>query len=202
MQRFKNYIFDFGQVIVRFDTEHMTNAYIDKEDVKVAETVIFDRLYWDRLDSGTITDAEVKEGICSRLPEYLHKSACMVYDKWYENLSFIDGIPELISRIKESGGKIYLLSNISNTFAEKYCEVPMLKALLDEFDGLVFSAPINLTKPNKEIYRYILEKYGLDAKETVFIDDNEKNIKGAQSEGIIGYLFNGDVGELEKFLGV
>ncbi len=44
--RFKNYIFDFGQVIMKFDTEYMTSRYIrDKNDAKLVESVIFDRLY-------------------------------------------------------------------------------------------------------------------------------------------------------------
>ena len=69
----KNYIFDFGQVIVRFDTYFMTSVYVkETENIKLVEQVVFDRLYWDKLDAGTITDTQVKEGICSRLPYKLH----------------------------------------------------------------------------------------------------------------------------------
>ena len=46
---FKNIIFDFGQVLVRFDPYYMTSVYIsDENDIKSVCEVVFDRLYWDR----------------------------------------------------------------------------------------------------------------------------------------------------------
>ena len=71
-----------------------------------------------------------------------------------------------------------------------------LKSLFEIFDGLVFSAPIGLTKPDKEIFDHILLKYDLKPEETVFIDDNINNILGARASGIKGYLFDGDVSRL------
>ena len=85
----------------------------DKSDIDLVSSVIFDRLYWDRLDDGSITDDEVKSEICKRLPENLHSHAVKIYDNWYYNLPVIDGIVELIRDIKSKGLKLYLLSNIS-----------------------------------------------------------------------------------------
>ena len=94
---FKNYIFDFGQVIIKFDTEYMTSVYVkNREDVKIVEEVVFDRLYWDKLDAGTITDEQVKEAFTSRLPEHLVVKACEVYDNWYRNLPIVEGIYDLL----------------------------------------------------------------------------------------------------------
>ena len=188
---FQNYIFDFGQVIVKFDTEYMTSVYVkDLKDIKLVEEVVFDRLYWDKLDAGTITDEEVKAGIKCRLPERLWESACTVYDNWYRNLPFVQGMPELLRKLKKSGSKLFLLSNISIGFAKNYESVPELKELFDLFDGLVFSGPIGIVKPNKEIFDYILDKYTLKANETVFVDDNERNVSGAKIAGINGFLFD------------
>ena len=199
----KNFIFDFGLVLVDFDTEYMTKAYIKNEaDVKLAKDVIFDRLYWDKLDAGTITDQEVKEGIKSRLPQRLWENACKAYDNWYYNLPFIDGMPDLVREIKASGGKLYILSNISTTFAENYVAVPELKELFSLFDGLVFSAKVGFTKPSADIFEYVLSKYNLDRAETAFIDDSEKNVNGANAVGINGILFDGDAEKLRKTLGL
>lgn len=198
--KFKNFIFDFGQVIVKFDTEYMTSVYIKPQDVKMVEEVVFDRLYWDRLDEGTITDEEVRKGICERLPKELHNDACRVYDNWYKNLEFIEGMPELIKDIKAKGGKLYLLSNISETFAKEYKNVSNISEILNLFDGLVFSAPLGITKPNKEIFRYILNEYNLNPGDTVFIDDNEKNVSASCKENIFGYLFDGDAQKLKSYL--
>ena len=196
---FKNYIFDFGKVLVEFEPEYMTRQYIENDDdVKLAQEVIFDRLYWDKLDAGTITDQEVIEGIKSRLPERLHKVAEDTYNHWYYHLPFIDGMCQLVKDIKAKGGKLYLLSNISLTFAKNWRNVDGLFKLFSLFDGLVFSAEVDKMKPNKDIFEYLLSKYNLNAFETVFIDDNIKNAKGAEAVGIKGYLFDGDVEKLRE----
>ncbi len=199
----KNYIFDFGKVIVEFEPEYMISPYIEDESiVKSVGEVVFDRFYWDKLDEGTITDDEVKSGICSRLPKQLHKTACTVYDHWYEHLPFVLGMPELIRDIKKSGGRLFLISNISKTFAAEYSNVKELKNLFGLFDGLVFSAPLGIKKPSKEIFNYLTEKYDINVDEAVFIDDNAENINGAQKIGIKGYLFDGDVQRLRESLNV
>jgi len=198
---YKNVIFDFGQVIVRFDPLYMTKKYLNiEEDINLVMQVVFDRLYWDRLDMGSITDQELKAEVCKRLPENLHKSAIAVYDHWYENIPLIDGICELLTELKENGTKLYLLSNISVGFAENYHKNPEIKKILELFDGLVFSGKLRIVKPDFEIFRHITEKYRLSKNSTLFVDDNIANIKGAQNFGIEGYLFDGDVKALRKFL--
>ncbi len=197
----KNYIFDFGMVLVRFDTEYMTKQYIkDTADCKLAKDIIFDRKYWDKLDDGTITDSEVKEGIKSRLPERLWDGALKAYDNWLYNLPFIDGMVELVKEIKQKGGKIFILSNISKGFAENYKNVPDLKGLFSLFDGLVFSAPLGMVKPSAEIFEYLLKKYNLQRNDTVFIDDSPKNINGAKAVGINAILFDGNAEKLRQKL--
>ena len=193
----KNVIFDFGQVLVNFEPEYMTGKYIkDEADKNLAMDVIFDRLYWDRLDAGTITEEEVIDGIKSRLPERLWEAGVSAYKNWIYNIPEVDKMADLVKYIKEKYDvKVYLLSNISKYFAEHSSEIEILKNM----DGLVFSATCGYTKPNKDIFRYICEKYNLNADETVFIDDSEKNIKGAKDFGIEGYLFKKDPDELKKW---
>lgn len=194
----KNFIFDFGEVLVKFNTEYMTSVYANPKDVALIEGVVFDRLYWDKLDKGTITDEEVKKGICSRLPNSLHETACKVYDNWYNNTPFIDGMRDLLKEIKQNGGKLFLLSNISIGFANNYATVPEIKEVFDMFDGLVFSGPIGITKPNVEIFEHLLNKYNLKAEESAFIDDRIDNVLGANRVGINGILFDGDVKALRS----
>ncbi len=199
----KNYIFDFGWVLVRFDMNYMTRKYIkDEADCQMAQEVIFDRLYWDRLDDGTITDAEVKEGIKSRLPQRLWDGALKAYDNWLYNLPFIDGMVELVKEIKQKGGKLFILSNISKGFAENYKNVACIKELFSLFDGLVFSGPLHIVKPSAEIFEHIISKYDLKREECMFIDDNEKNIDGAEAVGMKGYLFDGSCEKLRKQISI
>lgn len=197
----KNYIFDFGNVLAHYDKTDLTAAHVsDPTMIKTLEEVVFDRLYWDRLDDGSITDDEVKTEICKRLPDELHAIARTVYDKWVVSMPPIDGMPTLVADIKAKGGKLYLLSNISVGFAESYHKCPWIKELFSLFDGLVFSGPVAMTKPNRDIFEYLLDKYSLDAKECIFVDDSELNINGAKAVGLNTYHFDGDSEKLRKYL--
>lgn len=199
----RNYIFDFGNVLMHFDPDHMTSVYVSDEDEKnLIKEIIFDRLYWDRLDAGTITDEEVKTAACERLPKYLHKAACLVYDNWIANMEPMEGMAELVADVKKHGGKLYLISNISHKFANEYMNAPLIDSLLSMFDGLIFSASCQMTKPGPDIFRHLLETYNLKAEECLFIDDSFINIAGAERLGIRGYHFNEDADGLRKMIGL
>lgn len=197
----KNYIFDFGKVLVRLNHDNLAKLYIDDEKGRKAVIeAVFDRLYWDKLDLGIITDDEVKAGVCSRLPKELHEGACAVYDNCIYHQRPFDDMIELLKDIKKQGGGLYLLSNISCGFAENYYKNPVLKDLFSLFDGLVFSGPLGIAKPDKRIFEYLLNKYNLKAEESIFIDDLPQNVKGAENVGIKGYVFDGDSKRLRDYL--
>ena len=194
------YIFDFGNVLTRFDNMELTAACVkDPALWQEISEVVFDRLYWDRLDAGTITDEEVKAAICSRLSADKAELGCRVFDSWVDNLPPIPGMPELVAELKRSGAKLYLLSNISETFAKGYNRVPWIREVFGLFDGLVFSGLLGLTKPGRDIFEYLLDKYELSAEECLFIDDSPINIEGACAVGIEGYLFDGNVEKLREY---
>lgn len=197
----KNYIFDLGNVLVQFDPIALTAPYVQDPDTRelISQTA-FDRLYWDRLDLGTITDEELKAACHTRLPRNLHGLCDNAYDHWVENLTPFPGMQELLLDVKAAGNRIFLLSNISIGFTEQYRQVPMLRELLSHFDGLVFSGPLGIVKPSKEIFLHLLETYGLQPEETIFIDDSAKNVAGAQAVGIHGYHFDGDTAKLRNYL--
>jgi len=46
-------------------------------------------------------------------------------------------------------------------------------------------------KPDPRIFELALQRFGIKAEETVFIDDNPKNVAGANALGIRGILFEG-----------
>ncbi len=54
-------------------------------------------------------------------------------------------------------------------------------------------------KPEKEAYEFVVKAINADPDECVFIDDLEKNVKGAESLGIKGILYINPAG-LERDL--
>lgn len=193
----KNVVFDFGNVLVSFDPEYMTRQYInDDADVALVSEVLFDRLYWDKLDRGTITDGEVVGQSCERLPERLHGAVADIYYNWIYNIPEIDGMRKIVERVRQSGRGVFLLSNICHYFADHADEISILKG----FDGCVFSARAGAVKPEPEIFEYLCQKYGILPEETLFVDDNAANIEGAKRFGINAYLFDGDAVALGRYL--
>jgi putative hydrolase of the HAD superfamily len=56
-------------------------------------------------------------------------------------------------------------------------------------DGAVLSYQEKAIKPDSKIFRLFLERYGLNAGECVFIDDQKQNITAARNIGIPGIVF-------------
>ena len=194
----KNVVFDFGQVIIRFVPEIMVSPYVaDKDDKELICKVLFDRLYWDKLDKGTITNEEVLSLCRTRLPERLWEITDEIYYNWIYNVPEIEGMRELIIKLKNKyGAGIYLLSNISNYFVEHKDEFSIFQL----FDKCIYSAPIGITKPSHEIFDYLCTTCQIKPQESIFIDDNEINIASAQKYGLNTYLFDGDAKKLEGYL--
>ncbi len=193
----KNIIFDFGQVLVRFDPEYMTGKYIlDEDDIKTVSRVIFDRLYWDKLDDGTISDEEVIKLSKERLDDKFHGKVEKIYYNWIYNIPEIDGMRDILEKLKQKGMRLFLLSNISRYFAARANEI----SILSYFEKCIFSAVCGYTKPSVDIFEYACRECGIKNCETLFVDDNISNIAGAKSAGIKTYHFDGDAAKLSEFL--
>ena len=194
----KNIIFDIGQVLVHFEPEYMVRQYVtDEKDIALLKEVVFDRLYWDRLDLGTITDEETVSLCRQRLPKRLWDVAEKIHMNWIYNIPEMEGMAELIKDIKKRHRVgTFALSNISHYFADHMDDVKILSLL----DGHVFSARIGITKPDFRIIDYICEKYNLDPATTLFVDDSEKNVNAGRAYGLTCYQFDGDADKLKKFI--
>lgn len=194
-------IFDLGNVLARFDHIELTAACVrDPLKREAIRHAVFYRPYWDRLDDGTLTDEAFKQEIRDRLPDELQELGCAVFDNWVENMPPIDGMRELVGDLKAAGIPLYLISNISIGFVDRYPHVPWLRDLLALFDGLVFSGPVHMVKPNREIFEHLLRTFDLQAEDGLFIDDSPLNVAGAKAVGIDGYVFDGDADRLRHYL--
>lgn len=74
---------------------------------------------------------------------------------------------------------------------------------IDYLDDIIISAEIHKIKPNLDFYQYILNKYSIESKELLFLDDNINNINGAQALGINTIKIEKDtnlIDEISKFI--
>ena len=87
--------------------------------------------------------------------------------------------------LKKQGYKIAVLSDQWHLSKEAL----MPDKLYKRFDKVVVSCDVGVRKPNPKIYKLILKKLKLPAKQTLFIDNQEWNIKPAKKLGMKTILY-------------
>ena len=194
----KNLVFDLGQVIFSFKRKYMVEQYVtDEEDSSLLQRVVFDRLYWDKLDDGSLTDEEAMRLILQRLPARLHTVAEEIFCNWIYHIPEIEGMTDLVREMKERFGiRAFVLSNMVKRLVEHRDEMPFLT----EFEKCIFSSVCGLTKPHIEIYEYLCRECEIAPEETLFIDDKQINVDAAEAFGIKGYRFTGEAAPLREYL--
>ena len=195
----RNIIFDMGNVLLRFDRDIFMNRNASDctpEERTLLLRDVFLSAEWIMQDRGTHTPSETVEIICERVPEKLHKTVEGLVNWYVGDIMPVDGMAELIGELKQKGYKIYLLSNAAKDFPNYWNRIPGH----EYFDDLCVSAFHGFIKPQPEIYRCALEKFGVLAEECVFIDDVPANIEAAMNIGMKGIVFHDDVKELRRKL--
>lgn len=97
----------------------------------------------------------------------------------------------MLRRLREAGYDLSILSN-TNRFIQRW-------ARSDAFSGdghdvfhyvhrIYCSDELKSYKPDPEIFRKAMALGGMNPEETLFLDDSEKNIRGAEAVGIEGIL--------------
>lgn len=178
----KNIIFDLGNVLLDFNPKKYFEKKIDKKTIEAIQEIVFESKEWLMLDKGIITEKNVIEVLCGRRPEH-EEAIRFVFKEWYDVLQPIEKNIKILRKLKEKGYKLYFLSNFHTLAFEKVNE---RYDFFELFDGGIVSCKVNLLKPEKKIYETLLETYGLEPKECVFIDDTKKNVDTAEALGITG----------------
>lgn len=184
----KNLVFDIGNVLISFHPESYLDSFgFDIELQKQIFQVVFESIYWQELDRGTITEEEAIECFCKEAPK-AEKHIKNVMSGWKDILHPIPETIELLKELKRKGYKLFALSNYHKyAFEKTYSENDFFSL----FDGKVISYEVKFIKPERQIYEYLLKTYDLRPEETLFIDDMEANIRGAEQVGMHTILFQG-----------
>lgn len=105
------------------------------------------------------------------------------------------GTIEVIADLRAGGTRLALLSNAGPDYGSYFRHGP----LGDFFTACYVSGELNLLKPHPEIYLHVLADQSFRAADAVFIDNRERNVRGAEAIGITGHVFTG-VPALRDFL--
>ena len=92
----------------------------------------------------------------------------------------------LVQHLKKAGYGVYYLSNYSK---KAYDECAESLAFMPYMDGGIVSFKVGMTKPDPQMFRCFLDRYGLQPELCVFIDDSEENVIAARKLGFAGIVF-------------
>lgn len=178
----KNIVFDLGGVVFARDPKKCSADFID-----FFSFVRFPQMpaFWEEYDRGTLTFDEVVSLLCRE--KQVDRQTCEQYmHEAIDRQEEIRPTRELIDDLKQAGYRLYVLSNMSKEFIEFLRRLPVYA----RFDGEVVSCEERTVKPEPAIYRILTDRYGLNPRETLFIDDRAANVEAARNCGIEGFLFD------------
>ncbi len=183
MSNIKNIIFDLGGVLIDWNPEYV---YLDvfKEDRKKMEW-FFDEICtmsWNENQDAGYSLQQATEDRVKLFPQY-EEWIRMYYGRWEEMLGeSIEVTVEVLNELlKNPDYKVIALTN----WSEETFPIALEKfEFLHRFDGIVVSGPEKTRKPFPKIYDLTLARYGFEAHESLFIDDNHRNIEAAAAMNI------------------
>lgn len=176
----KNIVSDFGNVLAEFNPYELVKNYsVNLDRVETIATTIFISDNWLKWDRDLITKEKISKDAKRILKPEESKVVDEILNTWWEYMKFNEKILNFYKHEKETGKKIFILSNYSPDYLELKWDNQFRKI----FDGEVISYKYKVGKPDHEIYKILLEKYNLKAEECIFIDDLERNLNAARRLG-------------------
>lgn len=183
----KNIIFDLGGVIIDLNRDLAVEA-LQRLGLSEADKML--GLYRQEdpflgLETGHTDAATFFDDIRGRCGGASDADIAAAFDR------FLIGIPQQrLARLRElrkAGYRLYVLSNTNpvmyNGWIQRAFRAEGL-SINDYFDGIVASFQELTCKPDPAIFSRVLERYGLEPKETVMLDDSEANCRAAISTGM------------------
>ena len=185
----KNIIFDFGGVLVDWNPHYLFDKYFnDLDEANYFVENVCNSEWNAEMDGGKPFEQAVRER-SAMFPKYAE--ALRLYQtNWMDTMGEeIPGMYDLIKSLKINGFPV--IYGLTNWSAETFPTVQKTYRIFSLIDKIVVSGEVRQLKPNPEIFHTLLDKYSLKAEESLFIDDNLKNVEGAKAVGINAVLFRG-----------
>jgi 2-haloacid dehalogenase len=184
----KNIVFDLGGVLIDWNPEYVFLKEFrgDREKMNWFFNTICTSSWNEEQDAGYSIEKATNERV-AMFPKH-ERLIRMYYGEWEQMLGFEHTeTVEILRRLHDSKEhSIYSLTNWSNeTFPVALKKFPFLSW----FKGILVSGDVGLKKPDPEIYKLLLDRYGLEANTCVFIDDRNENVKAASALGFSGIVF-------------
>jgi putative hydrolase of the HAD superfamily len=181
-----NVVFDFGGVLFdwrphEFLTRLLPELTPTPQAARALAAAFFEGYGgdWAAFDRGTVEPEALAHRIARRTGLAVQDARKVIHGVPRELLP-VAGTVALLRRLHAAGHALYFLSNMPEMYAR---HLEASHDFLSLFRGGVFSARVKLIKPEPEIFAHALAVFGIDAEQTLFIDDMAYNAEAARAAG-------------------
>ena len=185
--KIQNVIFDLGGVVINLDRERAVKA-LEELGLEDADDIL--GLYGQKepfygLETGERSTADFFDLLRSKMkPGVTDMQITEAFNR------FLVDLPterlEMLRRMRMAGYRIFMLSNTNPVMYLTWIDRAFRQeggTVNDYFDGIVVSFQELMCKPNVEIFKTLMRRYGLNPSETLMLDDSEKNCRAAAEAG-------------------
>jgi 2-haloacid dehalogenase len=181
-------IFDLGGVLIDWNPRYLyRKIFKSEEEITWFMENICTSDWNDQQDAGRSFDVATRE-LVKNFPD--HEDAIRAwYGRWQETVGgAITGTVDILDEIRRK--KEHRLYALTNWSAETFPWALDNFEFLHWFEGIVVSGREKTRKPFRDFYDILFSRYSIDPARAIFIDDNVKNIKGAEAAGLTAVQFH------------
>jgi FMN phosphatase YigB (HAD superfamily) len=180
----KNLLFDLGGVLLNLDQNKTLHAF-DQLGLNPTQLSRHIGLLND-FETGKCSVNFFTKSLQNSLPS--GTTEAQIIDAWNAMLLDFPVFRIEILKVLKKTYHLYLFSNTNTihiTEVLQYTDGLFGKNKFESlFDGVYYSHVIGMRKPEIKAYEHVLNLANINGHETLFIDDNESNILGAQKAGL------------------
>ena len=178
-------VFDIGNVLIYWDRRNLYRKLIpDTAEMERFLAEVCSTAWHELQDTGE-SCAAATAALKARFPEH-----SVLIDAFYDRFSEmlggeVPGMEQVVMGLKARNIPVYGLSNWPLEMfrhAEAY-------NITSHLDGVVISGREKVKKPDPRLFHALFERYDIEPKRTLFVDDVADNVATGIALGMHGHLF-------------
>ncbi len=182
-------VFDLGGVLIDWDPRHLYRKMFggDEAAMETFLATVCTPAWNARQDAGR-PFAEAVAQLSEDFPSERERIVAF-HERWPGTLG--EEIAETVAVVEELHARAVPLYALSNWSAETFPVARARFPFLELFNGVVISGQERVSKPDPRLYQVLFDRYRLDPRAAVFIDDAPRNVEVATGMGMLGLVFSG-----------
>src|SRR5215475_9788026 len=171
-------VFDLGGVLIEWDPRHLYRKLFAGDEAAMEHFLANVCTHeWNRGQDAGRSFAEGARLLKAAYPDQEELIDC--YGARFDEMmpGPIAGSVEILAELRARGTLLYVLSNFSaETFPPTFKRFDFLRW----FQGMVISGEVGVIKPDPRIYALLIERFAIDPRRAVYIDDVAANVAAAR----------------------